>query len=301
MDGASEVRARRRHRRPDDHLHQHHRRHRSSASLQHGLTFGEAADTYTLLTVGDGLVTPDPGADHLDRRRPAGVQGRRRRLGRQGAVRPAQRLSRQRSACRRPCCSSLWAAARHAVPPLPGTGRGDRIRGLVTCRAMRERQSKAMAANADGGRGTPLPADEPIANSLVDRRGAARAGLRPAVADQYGHRGLPPDRSDQGAAPPACRRNRIRHAVGAHPGQHAAPAQQLHGADQGDRVGARRHPAQHAAGDGPARQGDLAARRGHGGADIRPARHVDRAELPRGSFVQGSDRGRSPAPSSRPT
>ena len=35
----------------------------------------------------------DPGADRLARRRPAGLQGRHARLGRQGGVRPARRLS----------------------------------------------------------------------------------------------------------------------------------------------------------------------------------------------------------------
>ncbi len=38
---------------------------------QQGLPFAEAARTYTLLTVGDGIVTPDPGADRLDRGGPS--------------------------------------------------------------------------------------------------------------------------------------------------------------------------------------------------------------------------------------
>ena len=49
---------------------------------QHGMSFADATNSFTLLSVGDGLVTPDAGADRLHRRRPDGVQGRRRRLDR---------------------------------------------------------------------------------------------------------------------------------------------------------------------------------------------------------------------------
>ena len=48
--------------------------------VQKGMTFiGQPRTPTPLLTVGDGLVIADPGADRLHRRRHAGVQGRRRR------------------------------------------------------------------------------------------------------------------------------------------------------------------------------------------------------------------------------
>jgi len=54
-----EIRAWRRGRGPARRVHQHHRRHHYRRGQQ-GLGFGEAARTYTLLTVGDGLVTQVP-------------------------------------------------------------------------------------------------------------------------------------------------------------------------------------------------------------------------------------------------
>ena len=71
-------------------------------------------------------------------------------------------------------------------------------------------------------------------------------------------RGAAPAGPDQGAAPPARGRARLRHAVGADPGQHPAAGQHLRHAPEGDRGRARRHPRRHAAGDGPAGPADHA-------------------------------------------
>ena len=67
---------------------------------QQGLSFADAAHSYTILTVGDGLVTQSAGADRLDRRRPAGVESRRRRRRRQGAAQANCPAIPRRSACR---------------------------------------------------------------------------------------------------------------------------------------------------------------------------------------------------------
>ena len=107
----------------------------------------------------------DPGADHLARRRPAGLQGRHARIGRAGGARPAQRLSaravRRRGAdvrarrwcraCR--CCPSrslgdLLALRRlHHPAPAPRTVREAaaakvRARGGAGARARRRTRSR---------------------------------------------------------------------------------------------------------------------------------------------------------------
>jgi FHIPEP family len=55
--------------------------------MQQGLSFAEAGHAYTLLSVGDGLVTQVPV------RRPSCFQGRRCRRRPQGAAQPVFRLS----------------------------------------------------------------------------------------------------------------------------------------------------------------------------------------------------------------
>ncbi len=257
---------------------------------QNDLTFMVAADTYTRLTIGDGLVSQIPAliisvaAGLLVSK--AGVSGSADKA-----------LFGQLSGY--PTALGLSSAMLFALGMLPGMPfipfialAGATGFAAYYLPKMRERQSKESAEMAMED-AVPAPiADEPIGTALSIELGPAGTGLRPADADQYRQRRLPPDRPDQGPAPPACRRGRVRPALGPHPGQPSASAQHLCRADQGDRVGPGRYPAQHAAGDGPARRGDLAARRSHGGADLRPARHVDRAELPRGGAVQGPDRGR---------
>ena len=60
---------------------------------QHDMTPAAAADVFTKLSVGDGLVTQIPALIVVAGRRPAGVEGRHARLGREGDFRPARQLS----------------------------------------------------------------------------------------------------------------------------------------------------------------------------------------------------------------
>jgi len=62
---------------------------------RHSLTLGAAADVFTKLSVGDGLVTQISGPHHFTRRRPSGGQRRDARLGRQSRHRPVERLSQR--------------------------------------------------------------------------------------------------------------------------------------------------------------------------------------------------------------
>ena len=95
------------------------------AVAQKGMSFVDATQTFTLLTVGDGLVSPDAGPDRLHRRRPDGVQGRRRRRHRQGADEPAVLLSpgaghgRGRDGRRRRAARHADLGVRAACPPAP--------------------------------------------------------------------------------------------------------------------------------------------------------------------------------------
>ena len=100
----------------------------------------------------------DPGADRLDRGRPAGLQGRRRRLGRQGAVRPARRLSQGARHVLVPDDGD-GAAAGHAAAAVPravacGTG-GARLCASTTRKRRRpqaqQRGRATHAGAADGG------------------------------------------------------------------------------------------------------------------------------------------------------
>ena len=83
------------------------------------------------------------------------------------------------------------------------------------------------------------PTEEPITTALAidPLRLELGYGLLPLISEAGGP---PAHRPDQGAAPPARRRARLRHAAGAHPGQHPAAGQHLRRQAQGDRGRARR-------------------------------------------------------------
>ena len=191
--------------------------------VQQGLSFADAAHTYTLLTVGDGLVTQIPAlivstaAGLLVSK--AGVSRRRR----QGAAQPALRLSQgARHVGRRDAGDG--AAARHSDDPVPGARRRRR-RALAYMIDRRDKQAiaaetkKAEAAKA-------APAEEPIVGGAEDGRSQDRARLCAVAAGQRARRLRPADRADQGAAPVAGDRDGLRHAGGAHPRQRAARRQQ---------------------------------------------------------------------------
>ncbi len=138
------------------------------------------------------------------------------------------------------------------------------------------------------------PAEEPIADRARDRRPQDRARLRPAAADQRRRTGRPPHRPDQGAAPPAGERDRLRHAGGAHPRQYAARA------ERATSSGSRRSRPAAAICAWPVswswtRRGAQITLPGdaHHRAGLRPARHLDRRRAARGSRVPRLHRRRS--------
>ena len=194
---------------------------------QMGVSFGEAAHTYTLLTVGDGLVSQIPAlivstaAGLLVSK--AGVAGRAdvalfgqlgaypRALGVTAALMVRWRSCR---ACRRArsCC---WA-----VPPAGSRGR-----------------ARAPTGDAAGASDAPTSRpSRPRSRSPRARHGPGAPGarLRPARPDRRRARPAPAG-PDQGAAPPARGRAGLRHAVGADPGQHPAAGQHLRHPPEGDR------------------------------------------------------------------
>ena len=97
-----QIRARRRHRRPAGRLHQRHRRHDHRHRAAGHDASPRPAHSYTHAHRRRRPGHADPGADRLDRRRPAGVEGRHRRRRRQGAARASSPAIPRRSACRAP-------------------------------------------------------------------------------------------------------------------------------------------------------------------------------------------------------
>ena len=135
--------------------------------------------------------------------------------------------------------AAAGAAARHPDAAVPDARRRRRWRWPgITC------EPPADAAGGHGaGSGRPnrrRRRKNPITTALHMDDDPPRAGLRPAVAGRQHRRGAAADRPDQGAAPPARRRDRLRAADRAHPGQHAASRQHLRHPRQGDRGRARR-------------------------------------------------------------
>ncbi len=119
------------------------------------------------------------------------------------------------------------------------------------------------------------PAEEPISTALRSTCSASSSATG-CCPDQRRPRAAA-HRPDQGAAPPArqrdglraCRRCASRTIMQLAANTYVDPR-------QGDRGRPRRTAARHAAGDGPARRADRAARRAHHRAGLRPAGAVDR-------------------------
>ena len=253
---------------------------------QMGVSFAEAVHSYTLLTVGDGLVSQIPAlvvstaagllvakAGVADAHRPRPVRpAQRPSPGARHHQRPARRARDRCPGCR--CCPSCSLAG--ASGGLAWHLGAARARGGGSRRRGRRSRSGRRGAGQRRARDGSAP---------------ARARLRPAAADRRGRR-TEAHRSDQGAAPPARRRARLRHAAGAHPGQHPAAGQHLRGQAQGDRDRPRRAASEPAPGHGPQGRPDHAARRGDHRADLRPAGDVDRREPARGGELPRLHRGR---------
>ena len=124
-----EIRARRRHRRPAGGVHQHHRRH----DHRHRAAGHAVRRSRAHLHAADGRRRPGhagPGADRLDGGGPAGLQGRRRGSGRQGADLAILRLSQgARHVGGRDAGDG--GAAGHSRDPVPAAGRRRRRARLV--------------------------------------------------------------------------------------------------------------------------------------------------------------------------
>ena len=184
---------------------------------QQGMSFADAASTYTLLTVGDGLVTQVPAlivstaAGLLVAK--AGVTGAADKalIGQLSGYPKALGMSARGDA-------GDGASARHSDAAVPGARLRRRRAGLHVRPARRRpasppRRRPPHRSRKDRGRGR---ADR---HRAQDRRPQDRARLQPAAAGQRAGRQRPPHRADQGAAPLARRRNGLRHAGGAHPRQ----------------------------------------------------------------------------------
>ena len=180
--------------------------------LRHGMAFADAAATFTTLTAGDGLVSQIPAllvstaAGIVVTK--GGMEGTAdaaliRQL---GAVRSRWRWRPARRRCWR-CCRACRCCRSWRSPGLAGGGAWMRYRHPPVAVVRRRRSPPVVDRAADQRR-------------AADRHDPAGAGLRPAGAG--GRRGAAADRADQGPAPLDRRRDGLRAAAGAHPGQHAA-------------------------------------------------------------------------------
>ena len=208
---------------------------------QQSMSFGDAARAYTLLTVGDGLVTQIPA---LIVSTAAGLLVSK--AGISGAADKALigQLSGYPRALGMSAGVMLVLAALPGIPMLPflllGGGAAyfawtadKRKRTKVASRS----QGRSRCACGSGCRGRRRGGADP--GGAEDRRPEDRARLRAAAARQRAGRHRSADRADQGAAPLARDRDGFCDAVGAHPRQRAARGQHLHHQDQGGATQAR--------------------------------------------------------------
>ena len=179
--------------------------------LRHGMSFADAAATFTTLTAGDGLVSQIPA---LLVSTAAGIVVTKG--GMEGTADAA--LIRQLGSSPKPLAMAgrrrggAGAAAGPADAAVPGARRPRGRRRLAALQDTR----RSPAADAPAAAGRHRAADQ---RRAADRHDPAGAGLRPAGAG--GRRGAAADRADQGPAPLDRRRDGLRAAAGAHPGQHA--------------------------------------------------------------------------------
>ena len=183
----------------------------------------------------------DPRAAGLHRRRHRGDQGRHgghRRCRAGPPARQQSEASRHGSRRRRRswrCCP--------ACPTLPFIA----LAGLAGGGAwLRHKHPPVAASDTPAAAGRDRAADQ---RHAADGHDPAGAGLWPAGSG--GRRCAAADRADQGPASLDRRRDGLRAAAGAHPGQHAAWRRRLFDPHQGDRGRQRRTAPDHAAGDGP--------------------------------------------------
>ena len=211
--------------------------------VRHGMSFSDAAATFTTLTAGDGLVTQIPA---LLVSTAAGIVVTKG--GMEGTADVA--LIRQLGRSPKPLAMAAGAATVLALLPgaaraaVLGAGRAGRRRRLVASQAPARRSGRGhtVGAGRDGG---------------TDQRRAAHRHDPPGTglwtADAGGRRDAPADRADQRDAPVDRVRDGFRPAAGAHPGQYAVAGRPLLHPHQGDRGGHGRIAPDHAAGDGSER------------------------------------------------
>ena len=223
---------------------------------QQGMGFADAARTYTMLTVGDGLVTQVPA---LIVSTAAGLLVSK--AGVTGAADKA--LMKQLSGYPQALGMSagvmivLALAAGHSDDPVPRARRRRRRAG-VEGRPAQSHDSRRRGRRSGGpgacGRRHRRRRGRADLDRAEDRRSQDRARLRAVAAGQRPRRHRPPDRADQGAAPLARHRNGLCDAGGAHPRQRPARGQHLHHQDQGGRRRHRQDLAEPVHGHGPRRQ-----------------------------------------------
>ena len=229
--------------------------------LRHGMSFADAAATFTTLTAGDGLVSQIPA---LLVSTAAGIVVTKG--GMEGTADAAliRQLGRQPEAAgdggRRG--GGAGAAAGPADAAVPGARRPGGRRRLAALQAPARSQPTAPSRRC---RSRHRAADQ---RHAADRHDPAGAGLWPAGA--RGRRRAAADRADQGPAPLDRRRDGLRAAAGAHPGQHAACAPTHYSIRVKEiEAGTRRAAPDHAAGDGP--EGRHAGRAGRARRASRPS------------------------------
>ena len=283
-----QVRPRRRHRRPVDHLHQRHRRddHRRRPDGSDVSRRGGRIHAPHRRRRADH---PGPGAHRLDRGRLDRHQGQCQGLHREGAVSSARRPAEGAGDELVPA-GGAGGAAGDPTPAVSAVVANHR-RARLACQPG-PRPSEGGGASRRRNRGSRAGARGADFDGPAHRRYPLGAGVRIAVADQRRRRRPQTDRSDQGAAPAVGGGGRLRHAERPYPGQHAARRQQLHHPGQGDRSRAKRAQAHHAPGHGPAGGGDHPPRRKDPRADLRPAGDMDRRHQPRRGAVPRLHRGR---------
>ena len=266
---------------------------------QQGLSFGDAARSYTLLTVGDGLVTQIPA---LIVSTAAGL------LVSKAAVTGAadKALMKQLSGYPQALGMSAGgdagagAAARHSDAAV-SRARRRRRRRLPGSRQTPKRRGCGSQGGGGGRRRGRRPRGRADLGGAEDRRSEDRTGLCAAAAGQRPGRPGSPHRADQGAAPLARDRDGLRDAGGADSRQRAARGQHLHHQDQGGRRRLGPYLAEPVHGDGSCRRSGDAARHSHHRTDLRPAGNVGRCLAQGGGLAEGLYRGRCRDRAFRPT
>ena len=258
--------------------------------VQQNMPFAEAARTYTLLTVGDGLVTQIPA---LIVSMAAGLLVSK--AGVAGAADKAliSQFSGYPKALGMSAAVMIVMAALPGIPAIPFLLLGGGAGALAYFIDKRQKQAAVdEVKTAEAAVQAAAPVEEPISTALKidDLKIELGYALLPLVNSSDGTR--PPHRADQGAAAFARARDGLRDAVGAHPRQCADRGQRLHHQDQGSGSRHRPHLARPVHGDGPDRRAGDTARRPYRRADVRPPCDLGRCRAQGRRRDQGLHRGR---------